>query len=595
MNTWFAKAREGVLRLTNMGLASRLSLAAMCVLALFITNGCTQETFVQDASPYVMPASLSSPRKSRSHTKVQSAAHGTPFFREVGQASGIDYRWEIPGKRPLNILQTIGNGCAFLDYDRDGNLDILLVGPKLALYKGDGKGRFTDVTHATGLDSFRGHFLGCAVGDYDNDGYDDLYISGYQTGLLLHNEGGNHFRDVTRVAGLEPQPWGTSCGFADLDGDGYLDLYIANYVHFDPKTDLVLCRYHGALTGCGPNDYDAVKGVLYHNERGHGFRDVTSEWKAATTHGKGLGVAFADFENSGHVGLAVANDLVAGDLFQNAGRGTLNNIGVGSGTAQDPTGDNHAGMGIDWGDYDNDGRLDLFVTTFSNETKCLYHNEGQGIFTYQSEKVNLDRPTLPYVAWGCKFLDADNDGWLDLIVANGHVQDNVSRFEKATYRQPVLFLHNQGGSHRGFDDGSRTAGLGALPNIVGRGLAIGDYDNDGRVDVIVVDSEGRPLLLHNETRLSDTNWIGFRLLGKGHSNHDAYGALVTVETKEHKLVRQCQPGGSYLSSSDSRVHIGLGSAVIERITIRWPDGFLQTLPAVQRGRYMTVTEGEMPE
>ncbi|HLK58748.1 MAG TPA: CRTAC1 family protein [Chthonomonadaceae bacterium] len=526
--------------------------------------------------------------------KSKDVTFGPPHFREVGQAAGLDYHWEISGKRPLNILQTIGNGCAFLDYDHDGNLDILLVGPKLALYHGDGQGHFTDVTHAMGLDRLEGHFLGCAVGDYDNDGFDDIYISGYQTGVLLHNEGGRGFRDVTRALGLKPQPWGTSCGFADLDGDGYLDLYIANYAYFDPKTDLLLCPYHGTLTGCGPKDYEPCKGVIYHNEKGQGFRDVTKEWNMAATGGRGLGVAFADFDGSGHVGLAIANDLIAGDLFENTGQSKWKNIGVPSGTAVDPTGDNHAGMGIDWGDYDNDGRLDLFVTTFSNETKCLYHNEGNGVFTYQSEAMNLDRPTLPYVAWGCKFFDADNDGWLDLILANGHVQDNISHFEKETYRQPVLFLRNRGKSHAAFEDATRSAGLGALPNIVGRGLAVGDFDNDGRVDVLVVDSEGKPLLLHNETQAPNESWVGFRLVGKGRSNRNAYGALITLETNGQRRVRQCQSGGSYLSSSDARVHFGLGKGAIERVIIRWPDGMVQVLPSVPSGRYITVTEGETP-
>jgi hypothetical protein len=524
---------------------------------------------------------------------------GSPYFREIGREVGIDYHWEISGKRPLNILQTIGNGCAFLDYNNDGNLDILLIGPKLALYKGDGKGHFTDVTAETGLDKLQGHFLGCCVGDIDNDGYDDIYISGYRTGILLHNEPGHNpanrvFRDITRQAGIKPQPWGTSCAFADLDGDGYLDLYIANYVSFDPRKDLVLCPYHGLLTGCGPNDYDAAKGTLYHNEHGLRFRDVTQTWHAASTHGKGLGVAFADFDGSGHASLAVANDLQAGDLFQNAGGHKLSNIGMASGTALDPTGDKHAGMGIDWGDYDNDGKLDLFVTTFGNETKCLYHNDGGGVFSYRSEEAKVDRPTLPYVGWGCKFLDADNDGRLDLLIANGHVQDNIDRFDKATYRQPTLLLHNLGGKPVTFEDASRSSGLAQLPAIVGRGLAVGDFDNDGRMDALVVDSEGRPLLLHNETNVPASSWIGFRLIGAGRSGRNAYGALITVTTDKQKLVRQCQAGGSYLSSSDSRVHFGLGHDAIRSIAIRWPDGQVQNLPPVQPGRYITITEGQTP-
>ncbi|HZT42925.1 MAG TPA: CRTAC1 family protein [Chthonomonadaceae bacterium] len=553
-------------------------------LALFFVFGCGQKVSRHHQHPLVNLTALSS-----------SSDPGFPSFREVGPSAGLHYRWEIPGKRPLNILQTIGNGCAFLDYNNDGNLDILLVGPKLALYRGDGQGHFTDVTQETGLDRFHGHFLGCAVGDYDNDGYDDLYISGYRTGLLLHNEGGRSFRDVARQMGLKPQPWGASCGFADLDGDGYLDFYVTDYVRFDPTKDLVLCPFHGVLTGCGPNDYDPLQGVLFHNEQGKRFREVTRMWHADSAHGKGLGVAFADFENTGHVGFAVANDLVAGDLFENTGRKRLKNIGMASGTAVDPVGDKHAGMGVDWGDYDNDGKLDLFVTTFGHETKCLYHNEGGGVFTYQSEQAKLDTPTLPYVAWGCKFFDADNDGWLDLMITNGHVQDNIRRFEKTTYREPTLFLHNRGGKHPTFEDATRRSGLGRLQPIVGRGLAVGDYDNDGRVDALVVDSEGRPLLLHNETQVTDNSWIGFRLIGTGRSNRDAYGAIVTVVAGGITLVRQCQPSGSYLSSSDPRVHFGLGVAAIQSVTIRWPDGQIQKLPSVTPGRYRTVIEGQPPK
>jgi hypothetical protein len=595
----------------------------MCALALCVLlHGEHAGVRVHASIPHVSEYPEYKPHAAVFHPAT-AGAPGSVRFREVGQTAGINYHWDISGKRPLNILQTIGNGCAFLDYNNDGNLDILLVGPKLALYQGDGKGRFTDVTHETGLDRVHGHFLGCCVGDYDNDGYDDIYISGYHTGILLHNEAGKEnpqitqttqissasehrtpntehpmslrvFHDVTREMGLKPQPWGTSCAFADLDGDGYLDLYVANYVSFDPKKDLVLCPYHGVLTGCGPNDYDAVKGVLYHNEHGLRFRDATREWQALSAHGKGLGVAFADFDGSGHVGMAVANDLQAGDLFQNVRRNGLKNIGMESGTALDPTGDKHAGMGIDWGDYDNDGRLDLFVTTFGNETKCLYHNDGDGVFSYQSEQAKVDVPTLPYVGWGCKFLDADNDGWLDLMIANGHVQDNIGRFEKANYRQPTLFLHNRGGSPVTFEDATRSAGLAALPNIVGRGLAVGDFDNDGRMDALVVDSEGRPLLLHNETAAPANSWIGFRLIGKGRSGRNAYGALITVTTDKHRLVRQCQPGGSYLSSSDPRVHFGLGRNSIRSVTVRWPDGIVQTLPEVQPGRYITVTESAAP-
>jgi tetratricopeptide (TPR) repeat protein len=393
-------------------------------------------------------------------------------FVDVADAAGLKYRWTVTGKRPLNILQTIGNGCAFLDYDNDGNLDILLVGSRPALFRGDGKGGFTDVTAETGMNALSGHFLGCAVGDYDGDGFDDVYISGYREGRLLRNQGGRRFEDVTRRVGLKPQPWGTSCAWGDFDGDGFLDLYVANYVDFGPNTKPQLCSFQTAAHGvvpssCGPRFYTGIKGVLYRNVKGGArFEDVTRAWGAEKHTGKGLGVAVADFDGSGRVSIAVANDEVAGNLFRNAAPGKLDDIGVESGTAFDRDGTVHGGMGIDWGDYDNDGKLDLFVATFRNEAKSLYHNDGEGMFTDVSYPAGVAQVTLPWVAFGTKFFDADNDGWLDLVLANGHVQDNIEQIENTTYRQPVQLLRNRGGdagTNGGqvvFEEASKTAGTG---------------------------------------------------------------------------------------------------------------------------------------
>ncbi len=524
-------------------------------------------------------------------------------FVEVAQKAGLNYAWTAPGKRPLNILQTIGNGAAFLDYDNDNNLDVLLVGPKLALYKGDGAGAFTNVSQAAGLAKLSGRFLGCAVGDVDNDGWDDVYVSGYRTGLLLRNANGKAFQDVSKSFGLKPQPWGTSCGFADLDGDGYLDLYVANYADFGPKS-VQLCKFttadHGSLlSSCGPRYYKAIKGALLHNRGGRTFEDVTRPWGVMTHSGKGLGVAFADFDGSGRVGIAVVNDEVAGNLFQNTGRGKMKDIAVEANTAYDRDGGVHGGMGADWGDYDNDGKPDLFVATFRNEAKSLYRNDGEGLFTDVSYPTGVGQAALPYVAFGTKFLDADNDGWLDLMVANGHVQDNIEKIENATYRQPTQIFRNQGSGANGvtFEDATQAAGLGTLPPIVGRGLATGDYDNDGRVDALVVDAEGKPLLLHNESAAG--SWVGFRVRQNGpKQTRDGYGTIITVETNGRKLVRQCQPGGSYLSSSDARVHFGLGEAAgaktLEQVTVRWPDGKKETWKGVPLNRYLTLTRGKPP-
>ena len=515
-------------------------------------------------------------------------------FADASAGAGLKYRWTISGKRPLNILQTIGNGCAFLDYDGDGNLDILLVGPALALYRGDGHGHFTDISHATGLDRFHGNFLGCAVGDYDNDGFDDLYISGFRAALLLHNDHGAGFTDVTREAGLKPLPWGTSCAWGDLDGDGFLDLYVCCYVDFGPAAKQ-LCMVKGRdgkqiQLACEPGSYRGLKGVLYHNLGGKRFEDVTRSWGADRTEGAGLGAAFADFDGSRRQALAVANDERPGDLFQNAGGGRLRNIGAQSGTATD-AGHVHGGMGIDWADYDNDSKPDLFVATFEGQVKDLYRNQGDGLFQDASSALGILHFTRSTVAFGCKFLDADNDGWLDLLIANGHTYDNVADILPGRhYRQPTQFLYNVTGSR--FIDASSTAGLDHLAPIVGRGLAIGDYDNDGRVDALVVDSEGAPQLLHNETA-APGHWLSIQLVGTK-SNRDGYGATVTVRADGLTQTRLCHADGSYLSSSDRRVHVGLGAATLVSLSVLWPDGHTDTWKDVAADRQVTLKEGAPP-
>jgi enediyne biosynthesis protein E4 len=503
--------------------------------------------------------------------KTEPTVNNASRFRDVAEESRLIYRWQPPGKPPLNILQTIGNGCAFLDYDNDGNLDALLVGPKPGLFRGDGNGKFIDVS-ASVLGGLSGYFLGVAVGDIDGDGFSDIYLSGYREGRLLQNQRGKSFRDITAASGLNAQPWGTSCGFADIDSDGKLDLYVGNYADFGPETQPQLCKIKtkngDVMTSCGPKYYTGLPGVLSKNNGAGKFTDVTKAWGMEKQTGRTLGVAFLDLENTGRASIALANDEAPGDFFVNKSPGKLENQADVLGTAYDRDGNKHGGMGTDVGDYDNDGKFDLAVATFSNEIKNLYRNDG-ALFTDQSPALGLGGKTTAFVAFGLKLFDADNDGWLDLMIANGHVQDNIDLIEATTYRQPIQFFQNTN-TGKQFIDASETA-LAGLSKIVGRGLAVGDYDNDGKLDVLIVDMDGKPLLLHNETKTSG-NWIGFTL------PPDAWGATLTLEASGKKLVRQCQPCSSYLSSSDPRVHFGLGNATkIDRLTVHWPDGKTETL------------------
>jgi enediyne biosynthesis protein E4 len=512
-------------------------------------------------------------------------------FNETAQMAGLDYRWTIEGKRPLTILQTIGNGCAFLDFNQDGNLDILLVGKELALFQGDGRGKFV---RSKNLPPLEGHFLGCAVGDINNDGYPDLCLTGFQEGRILRNYHGQTFSDVTAQWQFEKQHWGASAAFGDLDNDGFLDLYTTGYVRFRPGTNLDLCPVHNTegktiQASCPPTIYPPSQGILYRNETGTYFTNITATWGANQHTGNGLGVAFADYDGSGWSSFAIANDMMESNLFQNAGGTMLENVGPTSGIAYNGDGKAYAGMGLDWGDYDNDGKLDLLMTAFENQSKPLYHNEGGGIFTDRSASAGLAIPLMPDMPFGCKFADFDNDGNLDIVYANGHVQDQIAEVNpQQSYKQRVRLFQGNGTGQ--FMDAGKASRIASLPSIVGRGLATGDYDNDGRIDLLIVDSEGVPLLLHNETPVNHY-WLGLRLKGT-RSNRDGYGAQVTVEVGSKKIVRHCHADGSFLSSSDHRVHFGLGeNNKVEAVTIRWPNGLTETFPIPGIDCYITLTEG----
>jgi enediyne biosynthesis protein E4 len=515
-----------------------------------------------------------------------------PFLVDVTLESGIRYSWKASGTRPLDLLQTIGNGAAFLDVNGDKNLDILLVGQPIALFQGDGHGHFTEITRSSDLGDVKGHFIGVATADYDNDGDTDIYLSAYRGGALLENQNGK-FKNVTKFSQIEPSRFGTACSFVDMNMDGDLDLFIGNYVEFGEGVKR-LCRENNILTGCNVRQYEKEKSVFYYaagNKKFRRFLDLDS-----IEIGKTLGSAMFFDENG--PAIAIANDEMSGNLLYRDARGMFVDQGVVSGIAFNKNGGVHGGMGCDWGDYDNDGKLDLTIATFANETKAIYHNEGnpseKNVLFQESAALLGSTASFPYVAFGIKWIDADNDGWLDLLIANGHVLDNVEQITPGSkYRQPTLLLRNNGGKQ--MTDATKRIRHGGH-DIVGRGLATGDWDNDGRVDAIVVDAEGEPLLLHNEA--PSAGWIGFSLSqSPGHSGgRDAYGALVTVTTGSLKQMRHCHTDGSYLSASDQRLHFGLGNAKkADSVVVRWPDGTIDNLGALESGRYWQLKRGKKPE
>lgn len=534
-----------------------------------------------------------------------STAPAAPgIFRDVAQEAGLTFRWGHGGKSPLTIIETLGHGCAFLDYDQDGLLDIFLAGnPRCTLYRNTGEGRFTDVTAESGI-AAEGLFFGVAVGDYDNDSFPDLYLTGYGKCVLYHNQGKGkrekgkvgegssptpYFEDVTAKAGVGargPYDVVTAAAFVDLDQDGRLDLFAGRYIVFTPES-IQYCTYSGVKAGCGVKNYEGDFPHVYRNLGGDKFAERTKEWGFDKSHGKCLGVAVRGLDSGKGILVYVANDEEPGELFIPRGTSYVD-LGQPSGTGFN-NGLTQAGMGVDWGDVNNDGKSDLVIATFQGEAKTLYRNDGSDLYTEQSGPLGIVGSTTQMLAWTARFFDYDNDGWLDLFFTNGHVQDNVNQIDGSrSYPQLLQLFHNETG--RLFREEAQ-AGPSFKTPVVGRGAAFGDYDNDGRVDVLVVDSEGSPLLLHNESK-SGHRWLGVRLVGVK-CNRDGIGARVEVTADGKTFVREQKSSGGYLSSHDSRIHFGLDKAShIEKVVVRWPDGQVDTVQNVESDRYITITQGK---
>ncbi len=531
------------------------------------------------------------------------AAEITPLFEDITARAGIDFVHTNGATGKYRYIEPMPAGCALVDIDGDGFLDIFLVQtgpsepfafvkdrPTCRLYRNHGDGTFEDITAGSGLDRDLGYGMGVAAGDYDNDGRPDLLVTAYGGNHLFHNDGDGHFRDVTRAMGLDVRKgYATSAAFGDYDNDGRLDLYICYYAPWDWAMDRRCASPTNERDYCTPEVYGAETHQLLRNT-GTRFVDITQRAGIAAARGRGLAVAFVDYDDDGAVDIFVANDITENMLWHNDGNGHFTNVALEAGVARDESGRRMASMGIAIADYDHSGRPSLFVTDFSNTSNKLFHNAGGGLFEDRSALSGVGPVHQNYLSFGCEFLDFDADTWPDLVTANGHVTVHIqSQFASVPYEEPDQLLRNVG-------DGTFTEilgpALGALATpAVARGLAVGDIDNDGRQDVLICRQNATPLLLRNRDT-SARHFVSFRMVGTK-SNRDGRHARITIEAGGVRQVGWVRAGSSYCSVSDSRVAFGLGTASrVERVQIRWPSGRRDVLPALDVDQFYTITEGK---
>ena len=520
-------------------------------------------------------------------------------FEDASARAGITQVSVYGGIRAKSyILETTGTGAAFFDYDDDGDQDLFLVNgtrlgmtehesPSSTLYRNDGNGTFTDVTPLAGLVS-HGWGQGAATSDVDNDGDVDLLVTYYGRNRFYRNNGDGTFVELAQAVGLDDPAWGTSAAFADYDGDGFADVFVANYVDFDLAAtpgpgETPNCFFMGIPVMCGPRGLPPARSVLFRND-GTGRFVRVEDGAIGEERYFGLGAAWGDVDDDGDVDLYVANDQTPNNLFINDGKGGFVDAALEAGVAFNEDGRAQAGMGVDLGDYDGDGFLDIHVTNFSHDYNTLYRNTGQGYFLDESFQASIGEATYSYLGWGTGFRDFDRDGLLDIFVANGHVYPEVDAYPTDShYAQPNLLFLNRGGSVF-----SAASVEEAKPPSVSRGAAFADYDDDGDVDVLVTNMNAAPSLLENQ--VSEGAWIGFRLVGR-RSTRDALGARVHLVAGGREQIREVRSGASYLSQSDLRLFFGLGKTTeVDRVEIRWPSGTIQNVDRPRIGRYQTVVE-----
>ncbi len=537
------------------------------------------------------------------------------WFRDVAAEAGLEFRHENGALGEFQVPEIMGSGCAWIDHDRDGHLDAYLVSAgndpveaRNRLFRNRGNGTFEDVTEGCGADD-AGFGMGCAVGDYDGDGAPDIYVTNFGRNALYRNNRDGTFTDITDRAGVGDPRWSTSAIFTDVDADGHLDLFVTNYMRHPPKATRRCTDGAGMIEYCGPNShFPPDRDTLYRNNGDGTFRDITAEAGMATRFGYGLGVIGADFDGDGHGDIFVANDATANQLWIGDGSGRFRDVAVEWGAAFNEHGQAEASMGVQAEDLDGDGLLDIFITHLVNETNTLYRGMGGGRFEDRTAGTGLGPPSLSRTGFGLGFLDADHDGDLDLLVTNGRIRRGpiapgrgegpladpyaeTDQFFEHVAADPTGRGRDPGGGPRGlrFEDRSREAGAPFLRPHIGRGLALGDYDNDGDVDALVTACRGRARLLRNDTPRKG-NWLLVHVVRAG-DRGDCHDARVTVEAGGERWTRRVQPAYSYLSSSDPRVHFGLGPVEVAHVTVEWPDGTTRSLRDVGVNRMITVGKG----
>ena len=538
---------------------------------------------------------------------------GPIVFEDVSEKAGLT-KWKhtmgTPEKR--YIVETKGGGIGLIDYDNDGWLDIYVVNgstfdaldgktepPHAALFHNNHDGTFTDVAAKAGVTNDRWG-IGVVIADYDGDGWPDIYVTNWGKNRLYHNNHDGTFTDVAEKAGVTVGGWSSGATFGDYDGDGRLDLFVAGYVHFDrnnlPQADVngvpnTYCTFRGEQVSCGPRGLKGEPDHLFHNNGDGTFTDVSEKAGVADKAGYyGLGTVFADINNDGKPDLLVGDDSTPNYLYLNKGDGTFEDVSYASGFAVNGVGQETASMGIAVGDYQNNGQLDVFDTTFSDNYKPLYHNEGDGNMTDVSYEMGLGEITVPFLSWGDAFFDYDNDGWKDLMMADGHVYPEADRYNWGTsWKERPMLFHNLGGKK--FEAVPAVEGTGLADVIAGRGMAVGDLFNDGKIDVVISVMDGHPVLLRNVS--DDKNhWLELKLVGGPKSPRDAVGATVYLTANGMRQREDVLSGGSYASSNDPRPHFGLGSATkIDDLEIHWSSGKVEhfTVPGIDR--IVTLTEG----